>query len=316
MLSIAIPVYNTADYLGKCLDSILGQSYRDIEVIAVNDGSTDSSADILARYAAADSRLSIITQSNQGLQAARAAAIAAARGEYLCFVDSDDSLPGGALQALMDKAHTTQADIIVGRILIEDRKSLRLFPSDVFDTLPSRDYLLLLLSGRVGWNMAGKAIRTQLIRHQRSDLPKVSAGEDAAYTISLASLCSGTIAMIDTPVYNYLMRPGSITNSKNLNCIQDNYAVADFVEKTLAGQVPQSFLVSFRLLCMSSSFRYGWLGSKHPLNAHAMQSYRRTPKALSHFRLKKRIMVWILIHFGDILSRYYFRNSVTTHETR
>lgn len=316
MLSIVIPVYNTADYLGKCLDSILGQSYRDIEVIAVNDGSTDSSADILARYAAVDSRLRIITQSNQGHQAARAAAIAAVRGEYLCFVDSDDSLPDEALRVLMDKAYASDAEIIAGRICIEDGNRKRIFPSDIFDTISSRDYLLLLLSGRVGWNLAGKIIRTQSIRHQRTDLPKVSAGEDAVYMISLVSLCSGTVAMTDTSVYNYLMRPGSITNSKNLNYIKDNYAVADYVEEKLARQVPESFLVSFRLLCMSSSFRYGWLGSKHPLNARALQSYHQTPKALSHFRLKKRIMVWILIHFGDILSRYYFRNSVTTHETR
>lgn len=316
MLSIAIPVYNTAHYLGKCLDSILEQSYQDIEVIAVNDGSTDTSADILARYAAVDSRLKVITQANQGLQAARTAAIAVATGEYLCFVDSDDTLPRGALQALIDKVDASHAEIVTGRICMEEGNHRRIFPSDIFDTISSRNYLLLLLSGRVGWNLAGKIIRTRLIRQQCTNLPKVSAGEDAVYMISLVSLSSGTVAMIDTPVYNYLMRPGSITNSRNLNHIKDNFAVADFIETKLAGQVPDSFLVGFRLLCMSNSFRYGWLGRRHPLNAHAIQAYRRTPKSLSNFRFAKRIKVWILIHFGDVLSRYYFRNSVTDHETR
>ena len=89
-VSIIVPVYNIEKYLAKCLDSLINQTLEDIEIICVNDGSTDNSAEILNEYAQKDCRIKIINQDNAGLSAARNTGINAANGEYIGYVDSDD----------------------------------------------------------------------------------------------------------------------------------------------------------------------------------------------------------------------------------
>ena len=89
-ISVIIPVYNTAPYLKRCLDSVLGSTYRNLEVICVNDGSTDESLSILEHYQELDDRIVVITQNNRGLSAARNTGMAQATGAFLSFVDSDD----------------------------------------------------------------------------------------------------------------------------------------------------------------------------------------------------------------------------------
>ena len=90
LVSIIVAVYNVEKYLKKCLDSIIKQSYRNIEIICVNDGSTDSSLKICEEYQEQDSRIIIITQKNQGLSAARNTGIKNSKGEFIAFIDSDD----------------------------------------------------------------------------------------------------------------------------------------------------------------------------------------------------------------------------------
>ena len=89
-VSVIIPVFNVEEYLGECLDSILGQTLREIEVVCVDDGSTDGSAAILDTYAAKDGRVKVLRQPNAGAGAARNAGLAVATGEYLLFCDPDD----------------------------------------------------------------------------------------------------------------------------------------------------------------------------------------------------------------------------------
>lgn len=89
-ISVIVPVYNMEKYLVRCLESIVNQTYPDLEIICVNDGSTDSSAKILETYASKDKRIKLITKENGGLSSARNAGINAATGEFITFVDSDD----------------------------------------------------------------------------------------------------------------------------------------------------------------------------------------------------------------------------------
>jgi glycosyltransferase involved in cell wall biosynthesis len=89
-LSVIIPVYNVEEYLERCLDSIINQSYQEMEIILVNDGSTDKSGEICARYAKTDARIQLVNKENGGLSSARNTGIEIANGDYLTFVDSDD----------------------------------------------------------------------------------------------------------------------------------------------------------------------------------------------------------------------------------
>lgn len=112
-VSVIIPIYNAAEFLEECLDSILNQSLKDIEVICVDDGSPDNSLDILRKYEKMDNRVKVITQPNQGAGAARNNGMSIARGEYLSFLDSDDFFDINMLKEAYDAAHATIADVCV-----------------------------------------------------------------------------------------------------------------------------------------------------------------------------------------------------------
>ena len=112
-VSIIIPVYNVEKYLKKCLDSVINQTYKDIEIICVNDGSKDGSENILKEYATKDSRIKIIEKKNGGLSSARNAGLDVASGEYCYFVDSDDWIELNTIEKLTDIILSNDVDVVV-----------------------------------------------------------------------------------------------------------------------------------------------------------------------------------------------------------
>lgn len=113
LVSVIIPVYNVSAYLTQCLDSVRGQTYRNIEVLMVNDGSTDGSYDICRRFEQEDSRFLLIDKTNSGVSDSRNVAINLARGKYLQFVDSDDWLTPDAVSSFCHTAESTGADLVI-----------------------------------------------------------------------------------------------------------------------------------------------------------------------------------------------------------
>ncbi|MDD6729973.1 MAG: glycosyltransferase family 2 protein [Eggerthellaceae bacterium] len=112
-LSVIVPVYNVEAYVGECLESICVQDYTDLEIICVNDGSTDGSRDVLAQWQERDGRIMVIDQPNKGLSAARNTGIALASGEFLCFVDSDDKLEPGACARIVEELSVSGTEALV-----------------------------------------------------------------------------------------------------------------------------------------------------------------------------------------------------------
>ena len=116
LISVVVPFYAVENYLSDCLTSIVTQSHRQLQIILVDDGSPDSSLTIAESYARHDPRIEIIRQPNRGLGAARNTGAAAARGEYLTFVDSDDTLPPDSLALLVESLQRTGSDFAVGSL--------------------------------------------------------------------------------------------------------------------------------------------------------------------------------------------------------
>lgn len=112
VISIIVPVYNTEKYLEACLDSLIAQTYENIEIICINDGSTDRSGAILERYKEKDKRITVITQTNKGVGETRNRGLACASGKYIYFIDSDDLLEKNALEYLYREAETDQLDVL------------------------------------------------------------------------------------------------------------------------------------------------------------------------------------------------------------
>ena len=137
-ISVIIPVYNEEDYLNECLDSIVNQSLEDIEIICVDDGSTDNSLNILKSYES-DNRIKIIPKENSGLGASRNVALDIAQGEYIVFMDSDDYLNLNALEALYDLAESKSLDCIIYKIANFNNRTRKEFHTDYFDMRFLRD---------------------------------------------------------------------------------------------------------------------------------------------------------------------------------
>ena len=114
MISIIIPVYNVSKYLRACLDSVINQTYKDLEIICINDGSTDDSLEILKEYANKDNRIIIIDKKNAGVSAARNDGIDRAGGEYLFCIDSDDYIDNDYLETYVRAIEKEDYDIVVG----------------------------------------------------------------------------------------------------------------------------------------------------------------------------------------------------------
>ena len=113
LVSIIIPVYNAEKYLQQCLDSVVNQTYRNLEIICVNDGSLDASPEILGQYAAMDSRIKVISQENMGISGARNTGIYAVSGAFIMFVDADDWLDLNTCETALRHAQNHNADLVL-----------------------------------------------------------------------------------------------------------------------------------------------------------------------------------------------------------
>ena len=113
LVSIVVPIYNAENYLTKCIYSIIKQTYKNIEIILVNDGSTDNSLKICETFALNDKRIIIISQKNMGVSTARNIGINVAKGEYISFVDSDDTIEDNYIQELVDNSNSGKVDVVI-----------------------------------------------------------------------------------------------------------------------------------------------------------------------------------------------------------
>ena len=234
--SVIIPVYNVEKYLRECLDSVINQTLSDIEIICINDGSTDKSLGILKEYAEKDSRIKIITQENQGQGVARNNAIEAAQGEYLVFVDPDDFLDSEALEVINKSFSDSAVDIIQFDYLVcsEDGANNR---QRVFKKRAKRYFNLNLLNDKVfNWQEVGKksieglslfcwdkAYKTTFIKENNIKFAPTKNGEDHLFSIS-ANLLANKILYINKSFYHYRTRLKSITNSASIEsfCVFKN----------------------------------------------------------------------------------------------
>ena len=123
LLSVIIPVYNVQEYLGRCLESVIQNTYKNLEIICINDGSTDHSFEILQEYAKKDRRFIVINQKNMGVSAARNTGLEIASGENIAFIDSDDWIHPQYFEILLKMQEICKSDISVCRYSRTKKKS-------------------------------------------------------------------------------------------------------------------------------------------------------------------------------------------------
>ncbi len=213
-ISVVVPVYNVEHYVEKCIDSILRQTYRNLEIFLVDDGSTDGSRKKCEQYLSIDDRIQLICQTNQGLSAARNAAIDKATGDYIGFVDSDDWIASDLFEVLYRNAEEYHADIseCAAKIVSETENVI---PND-----EEEEASLVVLEGieklldnmhRSNHSMWGKLFRASLFEGIR--MPEGRIYEDLATTYRLIDRAN-KIVVSPREKYYYVSRSSSITRQK------------------------------------------------------------------------------------------------------
>jgi CDP-glycerol glycerophosphotransferase len=240
LLTVVVPIYNVSGYLVDCLDSIAGQTYPDLDVVLVDDGSTDDSGEIAKRYAQANSRFRLIRQENRGLGAARNTGVDAAAGDYLAFVDSDDLLPPYALELLVGVLEQTGSDFASGNVALLTQRGLRQSPLHrgthrITALRTNVKAQRNLVYDRLACN---KVYRRSFWERHGLCFPEGVRYEDIPLTVPAYAL-AGAVDVLDLPVYFWRQRePGaelSITQRQHeVRNLVDRFAAVDSASRSLA----------------------------------------------------------------------------------
>ena len=212
LISVVVPVYKVEAYLDQCVKSILCQSYENLEILLVDDGSPDRCGEICDQYARQDPRVTVVHKENGGLSSARNAGIEKARGEYIAFVDSDDWIEPDAYRDMLSLAEKTGASMVcAGRYDFSESTGIRetgLCPRQQ-EVLTAEEMLKRLFV----WNQCDSAAWDKLYRRELFEgirYPEGKHYEDIPTTYLVIEK-AGQVAMLPEPIYNYRHREGSIT---------------------------------------------------------------------------------------------------------
>ena len=222
-ISVILPVYNVEEYLEECLDSILKQTFKDIEVICVNDGSKDNSLIILEKYTQIDNRICIINQENQGLSVARNVGLENASGKYVVFIDSDDKLNNdNYLEALYNACERYDADIAVAGIIRGNDKKVRTILNIESEEVTSDYYTKLKLcdlpDSNYVWN---KLYRRETLVQTGIKFVAGVIFEDIYYTHKVLYYTNKLVAVPGVR-YFYRKRPNTLMALKTEKAKQDH----------------------------------------------------------------------------------------------
>lgn len=238
MISIIIPVYNVERFLDKCIDSVISQSYQELEIILVDDGSTDASGQLCDKWAQSDSRIIVVHQFNQGLSMARNKGIEIATGDYITFIDSDDYILPEFCSYLLDLIIKNDADISVCQLINVDESNHKLHSHKKID-----DYLIagreacmdiFLTNNDIDTSAWRKLYRSQLFKSTGIRFPAGRYHEDVFTTYKVVSNCS-RIIIGSKKLYAYRKRIGSIVNStfsiKHLDSVYGKLERLEYIRK-------------------------------------------------------------------------------------
>lgn len=226
-LSIIVPVYNVAEYLERCLNSLINQTLNEIEIICVNDGSTDNSLCILEKFAGLDKRIKIINQKNKGLSGARNTGIKLVQGEYFGFLDSDDWVDLDYFEKLYKRAKNCDADISLGDFIrkgkFKHKIRLKLNKEEEFVGDNEKFYGSQFYHFPCVWNKIYKTSKFNDLRFIEGIY-----FEDGPYTIQALHRANKVVTCCNTYLY-YFVNPNSIVKTLNRKKEQDMYNSSKFI---------------------------------------------------------------------------------------
>lgn len=259
-ISIIIPVYKVEKYLPKCLDSVLQQTYKNLEIILVDDGSPDRCGEICDEYGKMDARIKVIHKKNEGVARARNDGIEVATGNYISFIDSDDWISSRAYEWMYRCMKKEKADCVIGGcVTVQDQNRKLKFPKNTFSYQveckePEEIVKKLLLNGSAMWN---RLFRREIFQTVR--FPENRINDDEVAVLHAYALCD-KIVLLNRPTYFYRIRRNSITTSsfsiRNIDYYYNSLENERFVQETF----PQ--LISYAEFKVIKSLLYCYVNLK------------------------------------------------------
>ena len=237
-VSVIVPVFNTEKYISECIDSILAQTFPDWELILVDDDSKDNSNIVCDEYATKDSRVRVLHQPNGGVTSARSNGVKNAKGEWITFVDADDTLPVDALKTMMEDADDN-TDIVIARY---DNET---YP----ESISLDDYRRCCISGqKIHSAPFARAFRLCIFDDKTFDIPRqLVRGEDLIMNVRLAFATEKDPKLINKKVYNYRQNESSV-----MHTFKEPYEHMVLFQQCLKESIPLSVSDEYAMALLSS----------------------------------------------------------------
>lgn len=320
LVSVIIPVYNTKNYIRRCLDSVLYQDYREIEVILVDDGSTDGSSDLCDEYAAKDARIKVIHQENRGSGAARNAGLNLMTGRYLMFVDSDDMIANGMIYAMVKQIEKEGIILAAANIefVDEDDNIVRETADAVsFSVLDRITFLHKMLQSIQPILVNNKIYDARIVMQKKIRFQvECRYWEDFDFNIDYLDNVNEDVASIDNKLYFVRRRRDSQTRKIDIYRDYELICSVQYVYNLVMSKKCKNADTEFEAGAFYAKIliRYYFRGGLFP-----NQDEEQTRKSIKNiidslqcvWTLKRRILYWILKHcpflrksIGTFLSTY------------
>lgn len=248
LISIIIPAYNIDQYLARCLDSVLGQTYKNLEVIVVSDGSVDGTNDIIKKYAEKDDRIKYILKENTGVSDTRNRGLDIATGDYIGFVDGDDDIEPDMFEILLDNMLQYDADIShCGYQMVFPSKVVYYHGTDKLYQFSQQEGVEELIKANLVepgiWN---KLYKKEVVEQVRFDTRLVES-EDFLYNVCAFKNCKKSV-FVDKPLYHYILRNNSAcTSAFNIKKTDNQILVMEILKELLREKEYQE-LIDFRYI--------------------------------------------------------------------
>lgn len=327
LVSIVVPVYNMEKYLDRCLDSLITQDLKEIEIITVNDGSTDTSRQILSDYAQKDSRIIVLDQPNGGVSSARNFGIQVSQGKYIGFVDPDDWIDPEMYKDMYQTAFHHQADIVMcsymrefsshskekefhlpSRMYIQDEevksKIMRRLVGPLNEEVASPE---LLDSWGTVWS---KLYRTTLIKEnglQFVDLQEIGTNEDSLFNIQ-AFYHTNSFVFINQPYYHYWRENSqSVTSGYKPNLIQQWGTLHDYIHRYIREkQLNNDFDLALRNRICIGTLGLGLNTISKRNTSSPLMKIKSIKSILNETQIKRSFKQLDLSHFPIVWKAFYF----------
>lgn len=249
-LSVIIPIYNSEKYIQRCIQSVINQTYKNLEIILINDGSTDNTQKILENFYKQDKRIIIINKENEGVSAARNIGIEISSGEYIHCLDSDDWIENDMYEDMIKKIELYDLDIIVSNFYWDydnGRYEIKnCLPIDENIIINNKDFLKkYFFSGKSYPAIWNKIFKAELYKKNNIRYPsEISIGEDMV-TISKLFYCAEKIGKINKTYLHYIQNSGSITKNNNITKIKEIFRATEMIESYFNGLIDSEMITAF-----------------------------------------------------------------------